>query len=267
MALIQVNYVSNALQRAVPLQVILPVDKLTPDGRLPAPKKYKTLYLLHGWLGNCTDWVSGTRIQRWAQERDLAVVMPSGDNAFYVDGPNPISRYGEFIGRELVEITRRMFPLSDKREDTFIAGLSMGGFGALRNGLKYSDTFGAAISLSGALDILNVPRTGEDRVLGEAMFGDLKEALLSDKNPRNLIEQLKNAETRPDIYLCCGTEDRLLSQSRTFRTLLEDAGFSLTYEEGPGGHDWDFWDTYIKKIIDWLPLDELSRGRDSGNVD
>ena len=113
MAIIQVNYVSNALQRTVPVQVILPVDKLTPDGKLPAPKKFKTLYLLHGYLGNYTDWVSGTRIQRWAEERDLAVVMPSGDNSFYVDRPMPGNCFGEFIGDELVQITRRMFPLSD----------------------------------------------------------------------------------------------------------------------------------------------------------
>jgi S-formylglutathione hydrolase FrmB len=99
------------------------------------------------------------------------------------------------------------------------------------------------------------------------MFGDLDEAVRSDKNPRVLIEQLKDAPLRPAIYLCCGTEDRLLPQSRTIRTLLEDAGFAVTYVEGPGNHNWDFWDTYIKKALDWLPLDSLSRGKNSGNVD
>ena len=267
MALIQVNYVSNALQRTVPLQVILPVDKLTPDGRLPAPKKFKTLYLLHGFLGNYTDWVSGTRIQRWAEERDLAVVMPSGDNAFYVDSPNPVNRYGQFIGQELVEVTRRMFPLSTKREDTFIGGLSMGGYGALRNGLKYHKTFGSVISLSGAVDILSVPHDEEDTAFAQALFGPLDEAIASDKNPRVLIQQLKGKKQLPRIYLCCGTEDRLLFQSQNIRPLLEDAGFDVTYVEGPGNHNWDFWDTYIKKVIDWLPLDDLSRGKNSGNID
>ena len=112
MALIQINYVSKALQRTVPLQVILPVDKLTPDGKLPAEKKFKTLYLLHGFLGNYTDWVSGTRIQRWAEERDLCVVMPSGDNAFYVDRPQTGNCYGQFIGEELGEIGARGLALS-----------------------------------------------------------------------------------------------------------------------------------------------------------
>lgn len=270
MALIQVNFVSSALQRTVPVQVILPVDKLTPDGRLPEEKKFKTLYLLHGFLGNYTDWVSGTRIQRWAEERDLAVVMPSGDNAFYVDRPATGNCYGEFIGEELVEITRRMFPLSRKREDTFIGGLSMGGFGAMRNGLKYRDTFGAIISFSGVLELLKVTPSSVSRRMNmefeEGLFGDLEEASASDKNPIWLAKQLAGKPNLPDVYIACGKEDHLITHSRNFRDLLVDCGFSVTYEEGPGGHEWDFWDTYIKKAIDWLPLDDLSRGINSGNV-
>jgi len=270
MALIQINYVSKALQRTVPLQVILPVDKLTPDGKLPAEKKFKTLYLLHGFLGNYTDWVSGTRIQRWAEERDLAVVMPSGDNAFYVDRPETGNCYGQFIGEELVEITRRMFPLSRKREDTFIGGLSMGGFGAMRNGLKYHDTFGAIICFSGVLELLKVVPSSVSRRMNmefeEGLFGDLDAAAVSDKNPIWLAKALAGKEDLPRIYIACGTEDHLITHSRNFRDLLVNCGFSVTYEEGPGGHEWDFWDTHIKKAIDWLPLDDLSRGINSGNV-
>lgn len=279
MAIIQVNFVSQTLWRTVPLQVILPVDKLTPDGRLPEPKKFKTLYLLHGLLGNYTDWVSGTRIQRWAEERDLAVVMPSGDNAFYVDRPASNNRYGEFIGKELVEITRRMFPLSDRREDTFIGGLSMGGFGAMRNGLKYHETFGAIISLSGAFSMFedltdpNVAKVGLlEPAFHESLFGPSDEAIRSDKNPRILIEKLGEMKKNdpslplPQIYIACGTADGLLRHNRTYRKLLVENGFDVTYEEGPGNHDWDFWDKYIKKVVDWLPLDEKMAGINSGNV-
>lgn len=270
MALIQVNYVSSALQRTVPLQVILPVDKLTPDGQLPAEKKFKTLYLLHGFLGNYTDWVSGTRIQRWAEERDLAVVMPSGDNAFYVDRPATGNCYGRFIGEELVEVTRRMFPLSRKREDTFIGGLSMGGFGAMRNGLKYHDTFSAVISFSGVLELLKVvPSSVSQRMnmeFEEGLFGNLDEAVASDKNPIWLARKLAGKAGLPKIYLACGTEDQLITHSRNFRALLMECGFDVTYEESPGDHNWDFWDTYIKKAIDWLPLGEVSQGINSGNV-
>ena len=269
MALIQVNFVSSALQRTVPVQVILPVDKLTPDRKLPKEKKFKTLYLLHGYLGNYTDWVSGTRIQRWAEERDLCVVMPSGDNAFYVDRPETGNCYGQFIGEELVEITRRMFPLSRKREDTFIGGLSMGGFGAMRNGLKYHKTFGAIISFSGVLQMVEnasaVPLK-EDLLFLEGIFGSLEQAVASDKNPAVSVKKLANSKWKPKVYIACGTEDSLLPHSRNFRDLLLENGFSVTYEEGPGGHEWDFWDTYIKKVIDWLPLDDLSQGINSGNV-
>ena len=193
MALIQVNYVSAALQRTVPLQVILPIDKMTPDGKLPPEKKFKTLYLLHGFLGNYTDWVSGTRIQRWAEEKDLCVVMPSGDNAFYVDRPATGNCYGQFIGEELVEVTRRMFPLSRKREDTFIGGLSMGGFGAMRNGLKYHDTFGAVISFSGLLqpfEALDKLPADYDTSFEVGIFGNLEKATVSDKNPTYLVHTL-----------------------------------------------------------------------------
>lgn len=270
MALIQVNYVSAALQRTVPVQVILPVDKMTPDGKLSEEKKFKTLYLLHGFLGNYTDWVSGTRIQRWAEERDLAVVMPSGDNAFYIDRPATGNCYGQFIGQELVEVTRRMFPLSRKREDTFIGGLSMGGFGAMRNGLKYNETFGAIISFSGVLELLKAtPSSVSHRMnmeFEEGLFGDLEKAIVSDKNPVWLAKELAGKDHLPDIYIACGTEDRLLSHSRNFRDLLQKNGFSVTYEEAPGDHNWDFWDTYIKKAIDWLPLDHASTGINSGNV-
>lgn len=258
MAILQVNFVSRCLSRTVPIQVILPVDKLTADGKLPAAKKFKTLYLLHGYLGNYTDWVSGTRIQRWAEERDLAVVMPSGDNAFYVDYPATGNNYGEFIGKELVEITRRMFPLSHKREDTFIGGLSMGGFGAVRNGLKYHKTFGAVISLSGAFHVAQDGRE-EDMKKRFGCDGEIDPVALAEKLAK------KGAE-KPKIYITCGTEDGLLPSSQKYAAQLRELGYDVTYDEGPGGHDWDFWDTHIKKVVDWLPLDDLSRGINSGNV-
>ena len=115
MAFIQVSFMSKTLMRTVPLQVILPVDKFTFGQPKREEKPFKTLYLLHGIFGNETDWVHGTRIQRWAEEKNLAVVMPAGENAFYVDQPSIGAMHGQFIGEELVEITRKMFPLSRKR--------------------------------------------------------------------------------------------------------------------------------------------------------
>lgn len=199
MAFIQMNIFSTSLMRTVPVNVILPVDKMIIPG-MPArgDQPYKTLYLLHGILGNYVDWITGTNILRYAEENDMAVVMPSGDNANYIDHPAGMNYYGNFIGKELVDITRKMFPLSHQREDTYIGGLSMGGYGALRNGLKYHNTFGAVIALSSALIVEDVPnrKAGEinpllSREFAEATFGDLSTLLESDRNPKYLVEQMR----------------------------------------------------------------------------
>lgn len=275
MALIQVNFMSKTLMRTVPVNVILPVDKMTLPGMpIREDKPYKTLYLLHGVFGNYTDWVSGTSIQRWAEEKDLAVVMPSGDNMFYVDKPGVNNYYGEFIGRELVEITRKMFPLSHRREETYIAGLSMGGYGAIRNGLKYHDTFGCIAGLSSALIIDgiekrtdNVPFFLESRSFAEGCFGDLTKVADSDKNPKWLAKKLVEEKKEiPKIYMACGEEDFLLGENRDFRDFLKNLGIDVTFEEGPGTHEWDFWNRYIKKVLDWLPLENNTTGINSGNV-
>ena len=274
MALLQVNYMSQALWRIVPLQVILPADKADTEGNLLPMRKYKTLYLLGGMHGSQNDWVVNTRIRLWAEERNLAVVMPAGENSFYVDQEDDHRRYGEFIGRELVEITRRMFPLSDKREDTFIGGLSMGGFGALRAGFKYSDTFSAVISLSGALHVFEEDAVNgakirdESWAFGRRIFGPAETAIKSDNNPRVLLDVLgKDGKTDlPKVFMACGTEDFLLPGNRSLSKALGEHGLDLTYIEAPGSHNWFFWDTWIKEALEWLPLEEKSAGMDSGNI-
>jgi S-formylglutathione hydrolase FrmB len=275
MAFLQVNLLSSTLMRTVPVNVILPVDKLrTPGKPVREDKPYKTLYLLHGILGNYTDWVNGTRIQRFAEENDLAVVMPSGDNSFYVDQPEANNNYGEFIGRELVELTRKMFPLSHEREDTFIGGLSMGGFGAIRNGLKYHDTFGYIAALSSALIVKGMPQRTNDstnfavrRDYAESCFGNLDQVLESDKNPEYLVKQLKKEGARiPEIYMACGDADRLLGVNQEFADFLKKEGVKVTFEIGKGDHEWDFWDTYIRKAIEWLPTENSGLGINSGNI-
>lgn len=276
MALLQMNLMSQCLMRTVPVNVILPADKI-PSPKTPerGDSPYKTLYLLHGILGNYMDWVCGTRIQRYAEECNLAVVMPSGDNAFYVDQPNAHNYYGEFIGRELVTLTRKMFPLSRQREDTFIAGLSMGGFGAMRNGLKYGDTFGYIASLSGAFNLEEMaarsarksPFFAGTRQYAEAYFGDLSQLLESDKNPKYVVkERVKEGKPLPKIYMACGDKDSLLPSNQEMHRFLLQQGADAVLEVGSGGHEWDFWDTYIKKVLDWLPTEKNGLGVNSGNV-
>lgn len=266
MAFIQMNIFSRCLMRSVPVNVIIPVGRILSDvvGRSDSEPEgpFPTLYLLHGAFGSHADWTLGTNILRYAEEHCMAVVMPAGDNSFYVDRPAPGNDYGEFVGRELVELTRKIFPLSHRREDTFIGGLSMGGYGAMRNGLKYSDTFSAVVSLSGAMHTGELAAATRETgfLLGrksyfESCFGPLDKLIGSDMDPRALVEKLKaGGAPLPRIFMACGREDMLLEPNRDMAAFLKEEGLELSYEEGPGGHVWEFWDTYIEKALDWLIL-------------
>lgn len=275
MALIEVNFLSECLMRTVTVQAVIPFDKLPAQGAtLPDAEKYPVLYLLHGIFGNYTDWVSGTCIQRWAEERNLAVIMPSGENHFYTDCEANGERFSEFIGRELPEKMRRLFPLSEKKEETFIGGLSMGGYGALLNGLTYYETFGYITGLSSGLFFDESENSSA--FMPEQLFGpDFRKTIFGEpytggKNDLRALAKKRAAgvpqKELPKIYLCCGLSDSLLDANREFSAYLKELGYSVIYEEGPGDHEWDFWNTYIKRILDVLPLENAGAGINSGNV-
>jgi len=254
--------------RIVPIQVILPTDNFFSTEKYGyGSQPFKTLYLLHGVFGNNTDWVNGTRIQQWAQERNLVVVMPSGENKFYVDQRVPGERYGSFIRNDLVEFTRKSFPLSDKREDTYIGGLSMGGYGAIVNALQAPNTFSAVCAFSSALIIESAMKASEDtefiiasKNYYELVFGDINKLKGSNKDYYTLAENLINrGEPIPEFYMACGTEDDLIIENYRYRDKLISLGYNVKWEEGHGGHDWIFWDTYIEKALDWLPVKKDNR--------
>ena len=242
MALLQCTFFSQALMRTVPIQVVLPTDKaLGPNA--PAPKgPFPTLYLLHGIFGDQTDWVCGTRIQAWATERNLAVVVPAGENSFYVDNKKASALYGTFIGKELVDFTRRTFPLSTKREETFIGGLSMGGFGSIVNGLQNPETFGAVCALSSALILDSMMENKEytDFLMStkgyyESVFGDLDQVKGGPNDYDALAEKVAaSGGPKPKFYLACGTEDGLIGVNRSSGTTCRLWGTSSPTRKGPG---------------------------------
>lgn len=257
MAHATVEFYSQSLNRNVQFQAILPD---LPD----SGQKLKTLYLLHGAFGSASDWLHYTRISLWAQERSLAVILPSGENSYYVDDCTGRSLYSQFIGDELVAYTRKLFPLSRNREDTFLCGLSMGGYGALTNGFKYWHTFGwiAALSASLRLEDYAVAADGPQvpyllaKGYVERTFGPVAQIPGSDKDYRALALAVP-PDRFPKLYLCCGTEDDLLQRNRDFRDFLAANNLLFTYEEGPGGHDWEFWNNYILRVLNWLPLSTI----------
>ncbi len=260
MAILQVSYFSNAMSREVTFNALIPMD-MRENNQSDRQKPMKSLYLLNGYSGSHTDWISFTRIRELSEKYHLAVFMPAGENSFYVDEEDRRSNHGEYVGNELVAYTRQLFPISTKREDTFIGGLSMGGFGAIRNGLKYSENFSRIIALSSAIMTYKIKNAkpgfvdagGGDYKYFTSVFGDLSKLEGSDNDPEALLRNLKQTnQPIPNIYLACGTEDFLLDVNHLFRDFLSHEGVDYTYVEGPGDHTWDFWDEYIEKALEWI---------------
>lgn len=252
MALIHCDFYSEILNLSCSMVVVLPQRPLPTIHTTPSPK-FPTLYLLHGLSDDHTVWPRRTSIERYAEEKGLAVVMPAVNRSFYTDmvaGP----RYWSYISEEVPARARDLFPLSREREDNFVAGLSMGGYGAFKLALRHPERFTAAASLSGALDMANV----HDPVLEPELrliFGDLDTIAGSDNDLFHLAAQVAQSPgPKPKLFQWCGTEDFLYGFNVKFRDFVQTLPFDYTYSEGPGDHTWSSWDTQIQNVLNWLPL-------------
>lgn len=245
MAFIQCQFFSETLGVDVSMNVIVPQKR---GAKLP------TLYLLHGMSDDHTKWSRQTSIERYASERGLAVVMPAVNRSYYADmarGP----KYWTFISEEVPEIAESLFPLSDRREDRFVAGLSMGGYGAFKLGLRCPDRFAAAASLSGALDVARIAALGGNAGEMGLIFADPTAVAGTDDDLFALAERAANNPSAwPKLFQCCGTEDFLYADNTAFRDHCRRIGLPVEYEEGPGAHVWEYWDVNIRRIVDWLPV-------------
>lgn len=259
MALIECKFYSEVLGLNTSMTVILPQQTTTQIGmsNVSRGKLHPTLYLLHGLSDDDSIWLRRTSIERYVAEMGIAVVMPQVHRSFYTDMAEG-GRYFTFISEELPALARSFFPLSPEREDTFVAGLSMGGYGAIKLGLRNPETFAAAASLSGALDMahhfLNMEDPTKKTPEYERIFGKKN----IENTPDDLLWLLQEADRlsgpKPLLYQCCGTEDFLYTDNQAFRKACAKTSLSLTYEEGPGGHEWGYWDTKIQDVLAWLPL-------------
>lgn len=256
------DFFSGCLRRGVTFRIILPND--VPDVWKEAnphlQRPMKTLVLLHGYSGSCADWINSSLIVDLANKYNLAVICPAGENSFYLDGRETGRKYGTYVGEELIQYARKTFGLSEKAEDTFIGGLSMGGFGAIHTGLQFNHTFSRIFALSSALIIHNVEKMTpgtEDAVANydyyRLMFGEPSELSTSINNPEELVRRILKAGDRiPDIYMACGTEDFLLEENHIFRDFLLEQGVKVEYHESSGNHDFVFWNQYLEPAISWM---------------
>lgn len=266
MSIVNVNFFSESLMRMVNFVAVIPIDKRSVDGEAlrPKGKLLKTLYLLHGLYGGEWDWLTTTRIKKWAMDRNLAVVMPAGENGFYNNHKAMHTYYGKFVGQELVDFTRTMFRLSENREDTYIAGLSMGGLGALYSGFRYPDTFGYVGSLSTALLADHYPEGDSDsmgllsnRTFMEAVYGAEADFNGSENDYYRLVKELVDEKRKiPQLYISCGIDDPLLQGNRKYRDYLRSLNVPVIYTEDEGAHDWAFWDRNLYRFVEWLPVEK-----------
>ena len=256
MILNEVNFFSETLGLRSTIYVLLPQRRLLTGATKRTPK-YRTLYLLHGHSDDHTAWLRWSSIEKYAEGLNLAVVMPAVHLSFYADMAHG-GNYWQYISEEVPARVRDMYSLSAERKDNFVAGLSMGGYGAFKLALTHPDRFAAAASLSGAVDIREVVRGHgqlEDEVWLKGMrnvFGDLSKVPNSSHDLFTLAKKAAKAPVKPRLYQCCGTEDFLYADNIRFRDMARKLPLDLTYEEGPGEHNWAYWDKMIQNVLKWM---------------
>ncbi|WP_141505031.1 alpha/beta hydrolase [Paenibacillus luteus] len=258
MAFITCNFHSEVLGLSTSMTVILPQQTTTQIGmnNRSSQKLHKTLYLLHGLSDDDTIWSRRTSIERYVAELGIAVVMPNVHQSFYTDMEYG-NKYWTFLSEELPAVARSFFPLSDAREDNYVAGLSMGGYGAFKLALRHPDRFAAAGSLSGALDMashIQDPAFPHMVPYFNLIYGG-KDITGTDEDLLHLLSaNSPSMAEKPALYQCCGTEDFLYKDNLAFRDKCKAVDYPLTYVEGPGNHEWGYWDTHIQHFLAWLPV-------------
>ena len=256
MAYFRIEYFSKALCRMTSFEMLIPND-VRPEVQKSAPDKpMGTLFLLHGYTGKAGNWVPDDLPVR----HNFAIVMPTAENSFYLNGEATGRAYQTMLGEELVDYVRRTFGLAKNPENTGLAGMSMGGFGALHTGLAYPETFGKVAGLSSALIVHGIAhmKPGQDNGMANyayyaECFGDLETVEQRDVNPEVQVLKLKaQGKKIPEIFLSCGTEDFLLESNRQMHRFLLDEKVPHQYFESKGGHDMAFWNEYIVKAVNWM---------------
>jgi S-formylglutathione hydrolase FrmB len=256
MALVRCDFFSDVLGLSTSMTVVLPQATSSQIGMTgtTSAADAPVLYLLHGLSDDDTIWLRRTSIERYAAPLGLAVVMPQVARSFYTDEVHG-NRYWTFLSEELPRLARSFFHLSDRREDTFVAGLSMGGYGALKWALRHPDRFAAAATLSGVTDLVGLTRLEHEpdrEKLWHTIFGG-RPIEGTDGDLFHLLDTVEPGRA-PKLYVGCGTEDRLIDANRRFSDAARTRGFAVTDDFRPGEHEWGLWDATVQDVLRWLPL-------------
>lgn len=260
MANLSGTYFSAVMQRNMRFTAILSNDNtVDPEVNPHYARPKKNVYLLHGYCGCDSDWGLNAPLCEVANKYNVNFFMPTGENSFYLDQPATGFKYAEYVGKEFIEYTRKTFNLSCEKEDTFIGGYSMGGFGAIHTALAYPENFSRVIALSSALIVNGLvgmkPGTGNPVANYDyyhQMFGDLDHLKETASDPEFLMTELLNeGKSIPAMFLACGTDDGLITTNRAFCEFMDAHNVPYTFVTEPGHHDFDFWRKHLVTGLEW----------------
>jgi len=234
MSLHEIRFWGASIQQCASMMAVLPAS---------SSKPFPVLYLLHGLSDDHTGWVRRTSIERYVESHHVAVVMPASLRGWYCNDPRPGGwAYEDHIVKDVIGYVDATFRTIPSREGRAVAGLSMGGFGALMLAMKHADKFRAACSHSGALDFLYTRQRDFLNVYFDVF----------PPETYNLFDLAKtHAASGPEVAMRidCGHEDVLLDANREFHAHLSSLNLAHEYEEFPGGHTWDYWDLHVQKTV------------------
>jgi putative tributyrin esterase len=271
MALIKLNFESQYLNNNTEISIILP-DKprdQEPKKFYQSGRKYQVLWLLHGTYGDHSDWLRKSNIELYACEKDLIVVMPSALNSDYSNWDGFMMGYSmyDYLTEELMPMIYNWFPASAKREDNFIAGLSMGGFGTIKYAVNHPEKFAAAASLSAPpmnpRDRYGKPAKELDQRARNRLnnAGGLEAFIHSNDNTWDKLGELAGKDILPRLLFACGTKDFFYENYLTFKKYAEEIALQATFEELEGyGHEWRFWDITIQHALDFFGIHRQDAG-------
>lgn len=249
MALFHIDHVSEAVGMNLPLKVILP-DPFS-MGEVPVAQR-EVLYLLHGLSDDASAWARYSMIEVLARRYGLVVVMPTAGRSFYTDQPDG-QKYFSYITEELPQYLQDVFGIQPQREKTCVAGLSMGGYGAIKCGLLRPGQYRAAASLSGvlSLSILGMDPDDKRKEGFRHLFGPLESLPGSEHDPAVWLQRgATHADSLPQLIVACGRQDDLYPLSLLFRDACQQLGVTCIYHEGEGRHDWPYWDAAIRLVLE-----------------
>lgn len=246
--------VRDAQFRSVSLARDMKYRLILPAGYDTTSRRYPVLYLLHGLMGSYVDWESRTRLTDYVKGLDLIVVMPDGNDAWYTNSVgDPQDRFEDYILKDLISTIDANYRTISTRHARAIAGLSMGGYGAMKFALKYPQMFAFAGSLSGALNAagnIDLTRLPEKYAAGRMrIFGPVGGSARAENDVMMLIAKVPDPARLPYLYLDCGTSDPLLKANHEFVSSLPPQNISYEFHEVPGAHTWQYWDQQVKEML------------------